>query len=52
MFRLWHLADLVEDELYPAAIAMLDGSYWRGEFDPGPPEWGERGGFEVGGGDD
>jgi hypothetical protein len=50
--RLIVLADLVEDEIYPAALAMLDGSYWKEEFDPGPPEYSGGGGsFEVGGGD-
>jgi hypothetical protein len=48
---LWSWLEIVEDEIFPAAIAMLDGSYWKESFDPGPPEYGERGGFEVGGGD-
>lgn len=51
VFRLWVLAEFVEDEIYPVALEMLDGSYWKESFDPGPPEYGESGSFEVGGGD-
>lgn len=53
VFRMWVLMELVEDEIYPAALEMLDGTYWDEAFDPGPPEYGDGGGgsFEVGGGD-
>jgi hypothetical protein len=51
VFRLEALADLVFDELYPVALAMLDGSYWKESLDVGPPDYYESGAFEVGGGD-
>lgn len=52
VFRMCVLADLVEDEIYPAAVEMLEGTYWDERLEVGPPEYGDGGGsFEVGGGD-
>ena len=34
MNRCWVLLELVEDEIYPVALAMLDGSYWKEDRDP------------------
>lgn len=51
MHRLIVLADLVYGDLYPAALAMLDGSYWDDRYQQAPPDFADRGQFEVGGGD-